>query len=432
MKIARVMVLAMLVGAISIGLSGIARGGETIRVINCADPFHYGLLELVPEFEKETGIKVIMEGYAFETYYTKSTLDCATHTTLYDALAVDCTVTVEYSDAGYLEDLGPFIERDAEEVDAADLVAFGIGEWKGVQYTIPLASYAWILHYRNDLFETYGLKVPRTWDEYYDVAKKLTLDRNGDGKIDFWGTTIEGSLTNPETTQQVWETFLFTHGGRYFRDLAKGDYYPLFDSKEAREATETWYSLFEFSPPESVRYGHFDAIDAVCTDRVGMIGMWGVYASGLYNDPEKSKVVGKVKAATSVIKEGIGIGPTMTGPWLLGINKDSKHKEAAWKYIKWATSPEIQLKLGLGEYMGPARMSVLKDPVLQKKVPVIKSVYEALEAGYWFEPFMPQYKELGTEIIAVRLNEILTGINTLEKGLELMQQDALKLLGFKK
>src|SRR5690606_29147529 len=55
-------------------------------------------------------------------------------------------------------------------------------------FTIPTG-----LLYRTDLFEEAGLTPPETWDEFIEVAKKLTVDTDGDGSIDRWGFAMVGS-----------------------------------------------------------------------------------------------------------------------------------------------------------------------------------------------------------------------------------------------
>ena len=48
------------------------------------------------------------------------------------------------------------------------------------------------MFYNKDLFEEAGItEVPTTWDELVDVAKKLTLDKDGDGETDQWGMMFE-------------------------------------------------------------------------------------------------------------------------------------------------------------------------------------------------------------------------------------------------
>ena len=50
-----------------------------IHVLTVADPFFYGLQDLLPEFEKQTGIRVSMEGLDYNT------LDSTVHQLLPDA-----------------------------------------------------------------------------------------------------------------------------------------------------------------------------------------------------------------------------------------------------------------------------------------------------------------------------------------------------------
>ena len=50
------------------------------------------------------------------------------------------------------------------------------------------------MYYNKDMFDKYKLPYPDEtwdWDKYLEVAKKLTLDTNGDGQIDQWGTTLD-------------------------------------------------------------------------------------------------------------------------------------------------------------------------------------------------------------------------------------------------
>ena len=49
-----------------------------------------------------------------------------------------------------------------------------------------------LLIYRKDLAEKPGLKPPKTWADLLANAKALTLDTNGDGKIDIYGITLPG------------------------------------------------------------------------------------------------------------------------------------------------------------------------------------------------------------------------------------------------
>ena len=62
----------------------------------------------------------------------------------------------------------------------------------GTQYGLVHAAGTSLLIYRKDLAKKLGLKPPKTWADLVANAKALTLDTNGDGKIDIYGITIPG------------------------------------------------------------------------------------------------------------------------------------------------------------------------------------------------------------------------------------------------
>ena len=62
----------------------------------------------------------------------------------------------------------------------------------GKQYGLVHAAGTSLLIYRKDLAQKLGLKPPKTWADLVANAKALTLDTNGDGKIDIYGISIPG------------------------------------------------------------------------------------------------------------------------------------------------------------------------------------------------------------------------------------------------
>ena len=64
---------------------------------------------------------------------------------------------------------------------------------EGVIYGFPLQLKVGCLAYNKDIFDKEGLPYPPpdwTWDEYYETAKKLTKDTDGDGRVDQWGSNL--------------------------------------------------------------------------------------------------------------------------------------------------------------------------------------------------------------------------------------------------
>ncbi|RMF88022.1 MAG: sugar ABC transporter substrate-binding protein [Nitrospinota bacterium] len=63
----------------------------------------------------------------------------------------------------------------------------------GHYYGLVHAAGTSLLIYRKDLAKKQGItEGPKTWDDLLRIAEKLTMDTDGDGKIDIYGLTIPG------------------------------------------------------------------------------------------------------------------------------------------------------------------------------------------------------------------------------------------------
>jgi multiple sugar transport system substrate-binding protein len=67
-----------------------------------------------------------------------------------------------------------------------------VGKFGDHYYGLVHAAGTSLLIYRKDLAKQKGLAPPKTWDDFVKIAKALTMDTNGDGKIDIYGLTIPG------------------------------------------------------------------------------------------------------------------------------------------------------------------------------------------------------------------------------------------------
>ena len=93
-------------------------------------------------------------------------------------------------------------------VDSVDVSPFG--EIMGV----PVAGDAQLMVIRDDLFKEAGIidaegnaKAPTTYSELLEDAKKLTIDKDNDGKIDQYGIAIGGSIGQGFWRASEWPIF---------------------------------------------------------------------------------------------------------------------------------------------------------------------------------------------------------------------------------
>lgn len=76
---------------------------------------------------------------------------------------------------------------------------------EGRVYALPKGFTPIVVYYNKDILANRGVTEPTrgwTWDEYYQKAKKLTYDADGDGAPDYWGTSF--TTWNGYFTPQLW------------------------------------------------------------------------------------------------------------------------------------------------------------------------------------------------------------------------------------
>jgi multiple sugar transport system substrate-binding protein len=141
-----------------------------------------------------------------------------------------------------------------------------------------------------------------------------------------------------------------------------------------------------------------------------MMEGWSIARAG-YEDPEISSIVGKVAATVAPVAEGMEPKYGFGG-WGIGINADStpEEQEAAWEFIKWLTSPEIQ-KEWIRNDGAPIRRSTLTDPELVEEYPWFPLILESFENGDGdYRPRIPEYSiiqdALGTAVNGYLVGEL--------------------------
>jgi len=124
-----------------------------------------------------------------------------------------------------------------------------VGKYGDHYYGLVHAAGTSLLIYRKDLAKKKGLKRPETWDDLLNVAKELTMDTDGDGKIDIYGLTIPGdnlfiNILTGELTK--------ANGGILFDDQNR----PQFTDKCMIEILNFWKELTKYMPPGWEGHGY--------------------------------------------------------------------------------------------------------------------------------------------------------------------------------
>ncbi len=121
-------------------------------------------------------------------------------------------------------------------------------------------------------------------------------------------------------------------------------------------------------------------------------------------------------------------GKTVLGAWHWAIPHNAQHKDAAWTFIAWLTSKEVdKQRVILGG--APIRTSVMQDPVVWEKGfgrPYYETVLQILENA---EPLArgPSAEEIIQEV-GTELNAAVAGEKTVEQALKDAADKVRKIL----
>ena len=235
-----------------------------------------------------------------------------------------------------------------------------------------------ILYYRKDIFEKYQNQFYQdkgydwtpgtkefTWERYSEIADWINKNVP-DTEVEY-GSGQMGQEHNSIFCE--FSTILDSYGGSYFNNPIANTYgidsFKNFDISGPNfvKALDVYQQIFTTAAPESVNWTWTDTANAFRDGKIAMMPNWD--ENSTYVENQESSVKGKV--AYSILPYGSKKSSNIYGGSGIAINKyiSEREKEAAWLYIVWATSKEMQLK-------------ILKHPE-GGSLPTRKSVYNNLE-----------------------------------------------------
>lgn len=336
--------------------------GNTIRVLCHNTPVQQLVFSpLEDEFEKRTGIEVILEHYPETQWREKVRIELTAKNPNRDVFLTESGDFQLFAERGWYTDLRPFIEN--KELTSSDYDYPGDFP-ESLQRTvtvndmivaIPLDRIlAPILYYRKDILEKYGISVPQTLAEL-EKAAKIVFEQS-EGSI--YGIVNRGKA-QPATSPFSW--VLSEFGGRWNDEEGN----PTVNTPEAIQAFEWWGRVLrKYGPPGVVGYGWWEATSSFLQGQAAF-SLEGGINPGYINDPKQSKVMGKVGYAVMpsgpagpVVRKSERGGRKTFG---LAISSYSEKKEIAWLYIQYMTSKEAFARYLIGGRLA-ARTSAWNDP----------------------------------------------------------------------
>ncbi|MFI8946381.1 ABC transporter substrate-binding protein [Streptomyces sp. NPDC053750] len=211
--------------------------------------------------------------------------------------------------------------------------ALGLTTFEGRVFSVPLDVEPMVMHYRADLFEQYGLRVARTWDEFAEQA--ATVRRKApDRRL----------VLFPTDGMTQFAAYAWQAGAQWF-DTAKGAWNVSLADAPSRRVADYWQGLIDrddvFMNAVESRQADAQIGNGLVLTRLS--GAWDAGAQMNARPGQKNqwRIAPLPQWDTGNPSAGTHGGSTFA------ITKDSRRPEAAMEFIEWQVSHPDALRARL-------------------------------------------------------------------------------------
>ena len=248
--------------------------GSTVTINIPAHPHYDAMAKILPDFTKETGIKVEVDKLAIGRLKEKQLLEMAKPQGDYDLACYIVMWKGEYVSKNLVQPLEPFFANAAladPAYDMKDIIPIYlenlgmVGGPKGYLagpgaklYGLPYGAETSVLAYRRDVFAKLNLQVPETYDDF-SKALRVLKDQSGIGALTSRGQAGHQCV-------HAWLLHLNPMGGSVFDDQWK----PRFNDKQGVAALKFLQDVVATGPAGIPAYGQGEANTAFLQGQAAM------------------------------------------------------------------------------------------------------------------------------------------------------------------
>lgn len=361
--------------------------------------------QIIEKFETENpDIDVELQLTPWSQYWTK--LDAAMGSDSAADVFWMNTYLPKYAEAGVLEPLDEYIEKDGVNLDDYVSVVKDAYNYDGVQYCMPKGMDTVQVFYNKAIFEKYGVEEPAagwTWDDMKTLAAELKT------KIDEAGAD-EYPIVMELNAQPSFFNFIPQAGGFVLSD----------DKKTAgfdQEGTAKAYADVVDLMDEGLMPGAEVLSDTMGTDlflsQKGAMLFMRSWKTSVIDEASFGDQVGTI--AMPAKESG---NQSVIGGLGYAVNSSSENKDAAWELVKYLSGEESNKLQAEAKIDVPALISAQQ--YYQAENVDVNVIFEVAKTGYAFPTsasvadWLPTVNEISAKIFAKEL--------TPEEGCQQMQE----------
>lgn len=322
-------------------------------------------------------VTITIETFSWADFYTKWTTGLASGNVPDISTALPNHV-VEMIDAECIIPLDNLIDdigRDRfYEAPLVEMTA------DGQTWAVPIYSHAQVMWYRTDLLEKYGVEVPTTWDELYEVASTIQAGENGA----VYGCSVPMGTNDMMATRYL-NFYVRSAGETLISEDGKAN----LTSQAAIDGINYWIKMYEAnSPADSINFNVLDQATLYYQGKNAFDFNSGFQIGGVQtNTPDLLDYI--ACAPMPGLTEGHGATGYETSNIPMVIWENSEHPEICEAFIKYLYQPEnyVPFLLSVPVGMLPALKEIstdptfLADPMVQKYAESMAVIAQAVGEG---------------------------------------------------
>lgn len=377
--------------------------------------------KLVPEFEKRNpGIKIKVQAIPWTAAQEKLITAFASDNTP-DACQLGNTWVPQFAFLNAIIKLDEFISSSAVVKKGNyfegiwDTNVLSQRDKDSAVFGIPWYMDTRLMFYRSDIFERAGYNhPPKSWDELYDLCKKIKALYPGEEKYAIYLPTNE------------WPPFIIfglQNNASLLKDNnTRGNF-------SSREFKESFKFLIKF---------HKDKLAPIGISQVTNVYQafkdeyFSIYISGPWNINEYKKwmtgdLADKWSTAPLPSKSGEDYpGVSLAGGSSLVVFNNSKHKKEVWKFIEFLSEPSTQIEFFRLLYNLPAVKSAWQDSSIANNI-YMKAFYEQFNRVV-ATPKIPEWEQIAFSKVQQYAELAARGVMSIDEALMNLDKDVDQIL----
>jgi len=300
-------------------------------------------------------------------YDTKLTTMIAGNETPDVAQMESATLAYPLAEEGKFLDLRPFLEKDPD-LKIEDLAPLhGYYSDNGELFGLNSERETFMLFYNVDMFKEAGLDVPPAdpddawdWDTFVNVAKKLTIDQNGNDATspNFDPKRIKQYGVDFGKWWGLWGNFVFSNGGDFVSQDGKSFGLSQPEATEALQKLADLINVHHVAPSPTQAKSLPGGVNSLKTKKVAMLldGQWMNLQFGNAKMNYDIGALPKLKKPVTMVVSG-----------MFTIFKSTRNPDASWQVLKALVNPESASELMVTGNWLPSKRDWYTDPqILQK------------------------------------------------------------------